>query len=164
MENLKKYRISLKFSERDPEQVDVANLLKQLGRKKSAFITKAVKYYLEHNPYPDIPGTNNVLTNLLTENMVRNTLLKMFQSGELNYQQIKKLEINPAQQEKIPVSLTPSVEEAPPSILPEKQNNIAIEKHNKPEAEEKSVDINKEDISSDEDISDMLSMLDAFDD
>lgn len=85
MTNLKNYRISLKFSEKDAEQSDVAKLLKQLGRKKSAFITKAVKYYLENNPSPEIPGNNNILTGLITENIIKATILKMIQSGELSY-------------------------------------------------------------------------------
>lgn len=85
MENLKNYRISLKFSEKDPDQVEVVKLLKQMGRKKSSFITRAIKYYMENNPEPEIPGNNNILTHMLTENIIKTTILKMIKSGELSY-------------------------------------------------------------------------------
>lgn len=52
---INKYRLSLKFSEKDQDQTEVVNLLKQMGRRKSSFITKAVKYYLEHEPEAQIP-------------------------------------------------------------------------------------------------------------
>lgn len=42
-------RISLKFSEKDRDQVEIANLLKQKGRKKSAFITEAIIFYLQNS-------------------------------------------------------------------------------------------------------------------
>jgi len=143
MEGLKKYRISLKFSEKDPRQVDVANLLKQLGRKKSAFITEAVKYYLENNPNPNIPGNNNVLTNMLTENIVKNTILKMIQSGELVYTNLQ-----PEQKEKNKISK---------EII----ENLNVDKIEEPSivpiTETKNVETNS-------DIDDMLDMLDsAFD-
>lgn len=83
MMDLRSLRISLKFSEKDPDHVAVAKLLKQLGRKKSSFIVKAVKYYMENNPMPDIPGTNAVITSMVTEAVVRATILKMLQSGEI---------------------------------------------------------------------------------
>lgn len=55
MGKLNKFRLSLKFSEKDPDQTEVVSLLKQMGRRKSHFITKAVKYYLEHEPEAQIP-------------------------------------------------------------------------------------------------------------
>ena len=140
MEGLKKYRISLKFSEKDPRQVDVANLLKQLGRKKSAFITEAVKYYLENNPNPNIPGNNNVLTNMLTENIVKNTILKMIQSGELVYTNLQ-----PEQKEKNKISK---------EIIENFNVDKVEETHTIPIPETKSVETNS-------DIDDMLDMLDG---
>ena len=79
----KDYRMSLKFSEIDPEQVEVAALLKKMGRKKSFFITKAVKYYLENNPNPELPKNNGLITEILAENYIKDIIIKMVQSGEL---------------------------------------------------------------------------------
>ncbi len=134
MDGLKKYRISLKFSEKDPRQVDVANLLKQLGRKKSAFITEAVKYYLENNPNPNIPGNNNILTNILTETLVKNTILKMVESGEL-----------------IPANLKLNLKEET-GILKEKTGNLNTET-----LQEKPI-IPK--VETNSDVDNMLNMLD----
>lgn len=83
MEDLRNYRISLKFSEKDSDHVTVAKLLKQMGRKKSSFIVKAVKYYLENNPMPEIPGNNPVVMNMVTESIIKATILKMLHSGEI---------------------------------------------------------------------------------
>lgn len=52
-------RISLKFSEKDRDQVEIANLLKQKGRKKSAFITEAVIFYLQ-NKEEELPEKTTI--------------------------------------------------------------------------------------------------------
>ena len=62
------YRVSLKFSEKDAEQEEVVKLLKQMGRRKSLFITKAIKFYLKENPEADIPG---VTTTTISKSSVR---------------------------------------------------------------------------------------------
>lgn len=84
MLDLRSMRVSLKFSEKDADHIAVAKLLKQLGRKKASFIVKAVKYYMENNPMPEIPGTNAVVTSMVTEAMVKATIMKMMKSGELS--------------------------------------------------------------------------------
>lgn len=62
--NLGNYRVSLKFSEKDEDQTEVVNLLKQMGRRKSQFITKAIKYYLENEPTAEIPMPKNKTQNI----------------------------------------------------------------------------------------------------
>lgn len=62
--NLGNYRVSLKFSEKDDDQVEVVKLLKQMGRRKSQFITKAIKYYLENEPTAEIPMPKNQQKNI----------------------------------------------------------------------------------------------------
>ncbi len=64
-----KYRMTLQFSKKDEEQIAASALLKEKGRKKSAYIAKAIKYYVEHNE-----GHGNekleikeILTEILTE-------------------------------------------------------------------------------------------------
>ena len=52
-------RISLKFSEKDRDQIEIANLLKQKGRKKSAFITEAVTFYLQ-NKEEELPEKTTI--------------------------------------------------------------------------------------------------------
>ena len=52
-------RISLKFSEKDRDQIEIANLLKQKGRKKSAFITEAVIFYLQ-NKEEELPEKTTI--------------------------------------------------------------------------------------------------------
>lgn len=148
MEDLKNYRISLKFSEKDSEQAEVAKLLKQLGRKKSAFITKAIKYYLENNPSPEIPGNNNVITSMLTENLVKTTILKMIQSGELTYTGQLQNVIN--DNKEIPQEKT----EEPKKTKPKKVEKVITSPEKKQEEQ-------KEDIKQ-EDVDYMLEMLEYF--
>lgn len=79
-------RLALGFSPSDPEQVRVVNFLKTLGRKKSFFITKAVIYYLENCPNPEIPGMSAGNVPMATESMIRKVLSDMLASGEINGQ------------------------------------------------------------------------------
>lgn len=147
MENLKDYRISLKFSEKESDQKDVAKLLKQLGRKKSSFITKAVKYYLENNPSPEIPGSNNIITSMLTENVVKATILKMIHSGELSYN--GKINEDDYVEKDTP---KPKITKVSTSKNISQQKNTNIE--------EKSIDL--QEIQNNEDVDNLLNMLDEF--
>lgn len=62
-------RISLKFSEKDRDQVEIANLLKQKGRKKSAFITEAIIFYLQNSEdvLPERTTIRGIVKEVLTE-------------------------------------------------------------------------------------------------
>lgn len=77
------YRISLQFSSQDPEQVEVVNLLKQMGRKKSSFITKAIKYYLNEQPNAEVPGVNSVA---VSKSSIRSIVKELL--SEMNIAQI----------------------------------------------------------------------------
>lgn len=147
MENLKDYRISLKFSEKESDQKDVAKLLKQLGRKKSSFITKAVKYYLENNPSPEIPGSNNIITSMLTENVVKATILKMIHSGELSYN--GKINEDDYVEKDTP---KPKITKVSTSKNTSESKNTNME--------EKSIDL--QEIQNNEDVDNLLNMLDEF--
>jgi septum formation inhibitor MinC len=153
MDNLKNYRVSLKFSEKDEEQAEVAKLLKQLGRKKSAFITKAVMYYLQNNPSPEIPGNNNVLTKIITENIIKTTILQMIQSGELSYNM--QGNIMPAKTETKTKEAVEDdyVEEIIPKTVKKAPKKVVVEEPVVETFEE------KQDAQA---IDDMLSMLDEF--
>lgn len=48
----KPLKFCLQFSIKDEEQTYVGQILKQLGRHKSSFITKAILVYLKTNPLP----------------------------------------------------------------------------------------------------------------
>lgn len=147
MENLKDYRISLKFSEKESDQKDVAKLLKQLGRKKSSFITKAIKYYLENNPSPEIPGSNNIITSMLTENVVKATILKMIHSGELSYN--GKINEDDYVEKDTP---KPKITKVSTSKNTSESKNTNME--------EKSIDL--QEIQNNEDVDNLLNMLDEF--
>lgn len=81
------YRVSLKFSEKDAEQEEVVKLLKQMGRRKSAFITKAIKYYLSENPNADIPG---VTSTTISKSSVRAILKELL--TEMNIQDLQNIQ------------------------------------------------------------------------
>lgn len=151
MENLKDYRISLKFSEKESDQKDVAKLLKQLGRKKSSFITKAIKYYLENNPSPEIPGTNNVITNMLTENVVKATILKMIKSGELTYNDLSD-EISKKDIEELPNKSKDKKEKIKPETKSEIKQEIKKDENSNSTIEE----------PSEEDVDYLLDLLNDF--
>ena len=74
------YRVSLKFSEKDSDQTEVVRLLKQMGRRKSAFITKAIKYYLNENPDADIPG---VTSTTISKSSVRAILKELLEEMDI---------------------------------------------------------------------------------
>lgn len=117
------YRISLKFSDKDSQQVEVVNLLKQMGRRKSQFITKAIIYYLENEPEAEIPNVKS--TGKVNKDSVREMVKEIMQ--ELNFMQT----LTPQQQEQIEQSLstqqvTPPVQQ-PASAIPidiQPPNNI----------------------------------------
>lgn len=81
------YRVSLKFSEKDSDQTEVVKLLKQMGRRKSAFITKAVKFYLSENPDADIPG---ITSTTISKSSVKSILKELL--AEMNFQEIQDLQ------------------------------------------------------------------------
>lgn len=92
------YRVSLKFSEKDAEQEEVVKLLKQMGRRKSLFITKAIKFYLKENPEADIPG---VTSTTISKSSVRAILKELL--SEMNIQDIQNLQNNDTTKEAQPV-------------------------------------------------------------
>lgn len=117
------YRISLKFSDKDSQQVEVVNLLKQMGRRKSQFITKAIIYYLENEPEAEIPNIKS--TGKVNKDSVREMVKEIMQ--ELNFMQT----LTPQQQEQIEQSLSkqqpqPPVQQSTPVISVDTQppNNI----------------------------------------
>lgn len=159
MDSLKNLRISLKFSEKEEEQAEVAKFLKQLGRKKSAFITKAVKFYLENNPTPDIPGNNIVITNMLTENIVKSTILKMIQSGELTYNgNLKNISAGNIVENNSQKNITENdyIEKESP-LKSQKVTKVT----KKPEEKIENIPDNN-DIPDSQDVEDMLEMLSVF--
>lgn len=169
MSNLKDYRVSLKFSDKDPEQAEVVNMLKQMGRRKSAFITKAVKYYMENNPQPEIPGANMALDRILVESLVKNILKNMnVGNGQIpnipmiqqstQQQIVQESIVQPqvtVQEEQHKVEKTIEVKQ-PESIVQKPVKTITP-----PKVETKIEEPQIE--SSEEDIDDFLSGLDVFD-
>ena len=111
------YRVSLKFSEKDAEQEEVVKLLKQMGRRKSLFITKAIKFYLKENPEADIPG---VTSTTIRKSSVRAILKELL--SEMNIQDIQNLQNNDTTKEAQPVqkeesSSTPKKEEVSDTVV-----------------------------------------------
>jgi hypothetical protein len=111
------YRVSLKFSEKDAEQEEVVKLLKQMGRRKSLFITKAIKFYLKENPEADIPG---VTSTTISKSSVRAILKELL--SEMNIQDIQNLQNNDTTKEAQPVqkeesTLTPKKEEVSDTVV-----------------------------------------------
>ena len=111
------YRVSLKFSEKDAEQEEVVKLLKQMGRRKSLFITKAIKFYLKQNPEADIPG---VTSTTISKSSVRAILKELL--SEMNIQDIQNLQNNDTTKEAQPVqkeesSSTPKKEEVSDTVV-----------------------------------------------
>ena len=90
------YRVSLKFSEKDSDQTEVVRLLKQMGRRKSAFITKAIKYYLNENPDADIPG---VTSTTISKSSVRAILKELLEEMDIQKSQIKTESAKPQKKE-----------------------------------------------------------------
>lgn len=76
-------KLMLGFSPSDPEQLKVVGFLKTLGRKKSLFITKAVIYYLENCPNPEIPGKSTPTAPSTTEDIIRKVLMEMVANGQV---------------------------------------------------------------------------------
>jgi hypothetical protein len=89
MKNLGNYRVSLKFSEKDADQTEVVQLLKQMGRRKSQFITKAVKYYLANEPEAEIPMPQ---TQNLNKNALKEALMELLLEMNLNPESAKTIE------------------------------------------------------------------------
>ena len=111
------YRVSLKFSEKDAEQEEVVKLLKQMGRRKSLFITKAIKFYLKENPEAEIPG---VTSTTISKSSVRAILKELL--SEMNIQDIQNLQNNDTTKEAQPVqkeesSSTPKKEEVSDTVV-----------------------------------------------
>ena len=111
------YRVSLKFSEKDAEQEEVVKLLKQMGRRKSLFITKAIKFYLKENSEADIPG---VTSTTISKSSVRAILKELL--SEMNIQDIQNLQNNDTTKEAQPVqkeesTSTPKKEEVSDTVV-----------------------------------------------
>ena len=111
------YRVSLKFSEKDAEQEEVVKLLKQMGRRKSLFITKAIKFYLKENPEADIPG---VTSTTISKSSVRAILKELL--SEMNIQDIQNLQNNDTTKKAQPVqkeesTSTPKKEEVSDTVV-----------------------------------------------
>ena len=111
------YRVSLKFSEKDAEQEEVVKLLKQMGRRKSLFITKAIKFYLKENHEADIPGVNSTT---ISKSYVRAILKELL--SEMNIQDIQNLQNNDTTKEAQPVqkeesTSTPKKEEVSDTVV-----------------------------------------------
>lgn len=86
------YRVTLQFSTSDPEQKEVIKLLKEKGRKKSIFITKAVKFYLENE--------NKVGAQISKEEI-----------KDLIREVLAEMEISPQKEESAPSKLTDETKE-----------------------------------------------------
>ena len=61
-DNKKKTRLSLQFNGNDKDQADAIKILKEMGHRKSLFISKAVLYYI--NNVPDALAPFNSAKNL----------------------------------------------------------------------------------------------------
>lgn len=153
MSDLKKnnYRISLKFSEKDAEQAEVVKLLKQMGRRKSHFITKAVLYYLDKEPEAEIPNIKT--SGKVSKDTMREMLKELLTEMNINPDAIPHIETaiqqqtqEPQPQPQQPSIRAPQVAPQPPEPVP--MNNTI------PSAKE-----NKED---DDAIDDLLDGLDLF--
>lgn len=171
MDNLKDYRVSLKFSEKDSDHIEVVKLLKQLGRKKSSFIVKAIKYYIANNPTPEIPGSNPVVTNMLTEAAVKSAIRKMLSSGEISpfsFGLIQKttVENEPTKQEvkeeKVEESVVKTAKKAHVEYVPD---DISEDEWLKSEDNKSQIRTTVSNHSKDEipkEVNDLLGMLDDF--
>jgi hypothetical protein len=110
-------------------------------------------YYLQNNPSPEIPGNNNVLTKIITENIIKTTILQMIQSGELSYN--LQGNIMPAKTETKTEETVEDdyVEEIIPKTVKKAPKKVVVEEPVVETFEE------KQDAQA---IDDMLSMLDEF--
>lgn len=90
MSSLGKYRVSLKFSEKDAAQTEVVQLLKQMGRRKSQFITKAVMYYLENEPEAEIPMPK--ATQTINKDALKDVVLELLKEMNISPDASKVLE------------------------------------------------------------------------
>lgn len=134
--NNSRYRVSLKFSDKDKDQEEVVTLLKQMGRRKSAFITKAVKYYLSENPEADIPNVTSATINKSSLKVALKEVLAEMTIEELEELKNKK-EAFPNKKEE---------------IIKPKQNEVS-----KPKKEEKQEEL------SDDEVDSFLAGLEAWD-
>ena len=91
-----KFRFSLQFAAETAEQIQVGNLLEQLGNKKSVFVVEAVNAYLSEHPEllshsgkVEITVSSNLASEQL-ERMIRNIVeeriatLGTFPSGNVS--------------------------------------------------------------------------------
>lgn len=72
----KPQRISLQFSPNNEEQQKVFDLITEKGRKKSAFVTEAVMFYMQHN-------SSEVIYENRLKLSIRQVILDMIQSGDI---------------------------------------------------------------------------------
>lgn len=147
----KENRLCLQFSRYSSEQREVVKLLKKMGRKKSAFITKAIQYYMENCPAPEVPGVNIEINNILTESLIKKTIKQMIRDGEImpapagdkteEAPQKPKKATTETKKQEVKIE-TPSVEKVQQAPAPEMEMGMEAEI---------------------EAAADMLDMLDAFD-
>lgn len=98
--NEKDLKMTIKFSDSDASQIQIAKLLKNCGRKKAQFITTAAMYYLSHCPSPEVPGNNSITTGIITESVIRATIMDMIDSGQLKLSEDSGNEEKPKKQQK----------------------------------------------------------------
>lgn len=146
MSSLGNYRVSLKFSEKDDDQTEVVKLLKQMGRRKSQFITKAVKYYLENEPTAEIPmpKSQNV-----DKTAIKALLLEVL--SELNIDSSHAQQIEPTLMDNIS-----------PNIVELSTENKNQSENNKDNPENNPKEIPEEDVVDEKDIDDFLDGLDDW--
>lgn len=141
-------RISLKFSEKDIDQIEVANLLKQKGRKKSAFITEAIIFYLQNKE------------EVLPEKVTIRTIVKEVLQ-EIEYEKYKK----PQEPEKL--SDTKNKASVSEKQISEKEQIEASYFDDSPKREVPKEKISKDEMIAsvpDNELQDLLGSLDLFGD
>lgn len=125
--NEKDLKMTIKFSDSDASQIQIAKLLKNCGRKKAQFITTAAMYYLSHCPSPEVPGNNSITTGIITESVIRATIMDMINSGQLKISEDSGNGENPKKQQKQKKNPNPfvkkekkdsNVEKVPVPIVP----------------------------------------------
>lgn len=68
------YRFHLQFNTNDPDQEFAANILSTIGRKKSAFVSTAIRFYMDHSSELPMGRVKKLL--IVDENDLRDMIKK----------------------------------------------------------------------------------------
>ena len=121
-------KMTIKFNDDDPDQLDVALFLKKLGRKKSKYISQAIKYYIEHDSSENEnkPGLTASDVEKLVDNLISKKLAAIADGALTQIQPTPspKTVVNKAVVKEAPVKNKP--EPPKPVEQPKKENTPVV--------------------------------------